>query len=322
MSNGCRVSFTSHHIALTQRGWVFAKDITDRDYFIKSPRDISLRIPDEHLGEPSIADLYNAFIKFSNPLFITESLSMSKDLHGDGKSCDSKVNIVNVDSILRNQDSVGLFRKFKELLFNFGNISSIDSLFLSGDSTLNKFFYRASTTTDCLMSRFGIMDILLSRALTHHELVSLGLGSKYNPFSGQYLGDCSTVQTQVLRYSKLGDSRRIEFDNLIGGKLVKIKVISTRHVNSLPVYDVTTDSSLYSVNGIVTSNCRCAFTPANVGESKVGQVRTKSGIKTRIDKSLKAEGGKKRTLKEAKLRSKWAGKSKSITKKRPKSILD
>ena len=67
--------------------------------------------------------------------------------------------------------------------------------------------------------------------------------------------------------------------------------------------------------------CRCAFIPANVGEPTTGQIRSKSEITTRIDRSLKREGGKKRTLKESKSRSTWAGKNKTIAKKRPKSIL-
>jgi len=322
LSNGSRVSFTSHHIILTQRGWVFAKDITDRDYFINSPRNVSLRIPDKYLGEPCIADLYNAFVELSNPLLVTKSLSMPKDLHGDGKFCNPEINIVDVDGVLRNKDNTQSFGDFEKLLLNSGNISSIDSLFLSGDCSLSKFFYRASTTTDSLMSRFGITDVLFSRSSGHHESISFDLVSNANFSSSQNPIHGSSVQTQILRDTKTGDPRRVEFDNLIGGKLVKIESVSTRHVVSFPVYDVTTGSSLYSVNGFVTSNCRCAFVPANVGESKVGQVRPKSSIDKQIDESLKREGGKKRTLKQAKARSTWPGKSIKVTKGRPKSVLD
>jgi hypothetical protein len=35
--------------------------------------------------------------------------------------------------------------------------------------------------------------------------------------------------------------------------------INRRHVINLPVYDVNTASTVYRVNGLVTSNCRCAF---------------------------------------------------------------
>jgi len=58
-------------------------------------------------------------------------------------------------------------------------------------------------------------------------------------------------------------------------------------------------------------NCRCAFRPANVGESKQGQIRSRSGINSRIQKSLQREKN-----------SSWAGRSRSISKTRPESILE
>ena len=67
--------------------------------------------------------------------------------------------------------------------------------------------------------------------------------------------------------------------------------------------------------------CRCAFIPANVGEPTQGQVRSQLAIESKIDKSILKESTKRRSLKEAKARSVWPGKNKSISKKRPKSIL-
>ncbi len=58
----------------------------------------------------------------------------------------------------------------------------------------------------------------------------------------------------------------------------------------------------------VHPNCRCSFIPANVGESTRGQVRSKSGISSRIKRSLKA--GDSPALRR-----------KRISKRRPKSVL-
>lgn len=70
-------------------------------------------------------------------------------------------------------------------------------------------------------------------------------------------------------------------------------------------------------------SCRCAFLPANVGESTKGQKRSQGSIKRAIDDSIRAELPKKtkRSLAEQKRRTKWAGADKTIAKKRPKSIL-
>ena len=62
--------------------------------------------------------------------------------------------------------------------------------------------------------------------------------------------------------------------------------------------------------------CRCCWIPANVGESKKGQKRTKTAIDKAIARSLKAE------LVESGERSSWPGAHRTISEKRPKSILD
>jgi SPP1 gp7 family putative phage head morphogenesis protein len=43
--------------------------------------------------------------------------------------------------------------------------------------------------------------------------------------------------------------------------LVQIVDITYRHVINLPVYDINTLSSIYTCNGILSSNCRCIVTP-------------------------------------------------------------
>lgn len=68
-------------------------------------------------------------------------------------------------------------------------------------------------------------------------------------------------------------------------------------------------------------NCRCAWIPANVGEPKGGQKRTKPQIKRAVGKSVKEETGE-RTVREAKEESRWAGADLDPSKERPKGILN
>lgn len=67
-------------------------------------------------------------------------------------------------------------------------------------------------------------------------------------------------------------------------------------------------------------NCRCAYIPANVGESKADQKRGKFKIEKALDKSIKAEPGKG-SLAEKKDRSYWTGADRKIKKKRPDAVL-
>lgn len=104
--------------------------------------------------------------------------------------------------------------------------------------------------------------------------------------------------------------------------LDEIVRISVRGVTGFPVFDVTTASTLYRLNGILSSNCRCSIIPVNVESEKQGQVREASGIRKAIKESVKAERPKKtkRTIAEQRERSSWPGAKKKISKNRPRGI--
>ena len=94
------------------------------------------------------------------------------------------------------------------------------------------------------------------------------------------------------------------------------------------------------------AQCRCAFLPANVGESTKKQVRGQKSVQKAIDDSIRAElpkgriikGGArrfqnpvtgqgpftfvtKRTLAQQKTRSRWLGADRTISKRRPKAVV-
>lgn len=60
-------------------------------------------------------------------------------------------------------------------------------------------------------------------------------------------------------------------------------------------------------------NCRCCWSPANLGESTVGQKRTKPAIEDAIEESYGDENRSK---------SRWAGADKTISKSRPKGVFN
>lgn len=64
-------------------------------------------------------------------------------------------------------------------------------------------------------------------------------------------------------------------------------------------------------------NCRCAWIPANVGEDKRGQKRSRREILSAVGKSVKEETGE-RTVREAKDESRWAGADVDPSRQRPR----
>lgn len=60
------------------------------------------------------------------------------------------------------------------------------------------------------------------------------------------------------------------------------------------------------------AQCRCAWIPANIGESTADQIRGKSSLRKAIQSSVKRERGK----------TKWPGARRRIAKKRPEPVVD
>lgn len=103
-----------------------------------------------------------------------------------------------------------------------------------------------------------------------------------------------------------GMSGLIAFDNIVD--------IQIQHVQALDVYDVQTASSLCSIEGLLSSQCRCSPVPANVGESTRGQKRTKQSIRSALERSLRAEIPKrsKRSVATQRRLSSWQGAGKRL----------
>ncbi len=79
------------------------------------------------------------------------------------------------------------------------------------------------------------------------------------------------------------------------------------------VYNLQTLDGWYTANGIITHNCRCAWIPANVGESEEDQIRSQKAVEGAIDESLDAEGRGDKTT--------WPGADTDVDKERPESVL-
>ena len=146
-----------------------------------------------------------------------------------------------------------------------------------------------------------------------------GSGSNGNPSLSEFFCEHVRIALEHLPHlNKRFVGVGVLLDNLIQDR---VNFTGSRHVTDLPVYDVSTQESLYIANGILSSNCLCSFIPANVGEKNADQIRTRDRIQSAVDKSILAERTKKRSLSAAKKKSSWAGVAKKFSKKRPKSIV-
>lgn len=126
-----------------------------------------------------------------------------------------------------------------------------------------------------------------------------------------------SIALEHLRYLNQGEiGSGVKFNGLVKDR---VNLALSRHVTNFPVFDLETKESIYSVNGILSSNCLCSWAPANVGEKTDQQKRTQSKIQAAVKASLKAERPKRKKTHKP---SKWTGRKVRISKTRPKSIVN
>lgn len=374
-SAGRELSITPNHMLLTQFGFVPAKFINEGIKIVQAPSfdTESVDTPNDQGNVTTIADAFAAFAESGAMTTVSMPLA-AEDIHGDGKFCNSEVNIVRPNGELRDE-VVGALRKEVPLI-SFKRFDGKRSL--SRTSPANQLLKTSAFSSDRSMGIFRDALAFFLGSILHAKEHSLGSVSLYDARIFEPLRNHSTATATmfcdcldahpilkhladsfrsywvtvrrrpslvlpefeidaslfkstcdaILTYTEAGgdffgaQSAGIKFDDVVSAETV--------HVVNLPVYDLETDSTVYRVNGLVTSNCRCVLVPANVGEPSVGvakrvydektgkvvirktrQKKTKEQIERQLAKSLEASGGKKK--------SRWQGADVKVAKVRPKS---
>lgn len=123
----------------------------------------------------------------------------------------------------------------------------------------------------------------------------------------------------------------------VEGQLDAMEALGVKEVNVMVEWSTAGDNKVCplcaNMEGVVLTideargliprhpNCRCAFMPANVGESRRGQKRSYDAIKRAIAASVKAEIpiGSKRTLAQQRKISSWRGARMKLQRQRPRS---
>lgn len=111
-------------------------------------------------------------------------------------------------------------------------------------------------------------------------------------------------------------STQIQFDDVLR--------VNSRHVVNTPVYDVETQETIYNCNGILTSNCHCAWSPIyDVKASKLNkrQTRALGGPLPTIKQASIADAEKKVSAIEAQLDATYGVKI-SLPKRHPGKAIE
>ncbi len=247
LADGTLLSVTPNHPILTQRGFISAGLLKNTDKVVKILNDerIVFSDPDNDASPATISDVFITLQKSSG----VNSVSMpvtAKDFHGDGQFGEGEVNIVSSDSFLRDTLDSSVSEPIKKAFFNGAYI--ISNTFQS-KSDFATHLLALALASDGIVSGDSIQLIFSDTSFAHHQAVSLKTSSNYDRRIEQSLADGSSIDLESFSQTILGFSPVIAFNDIVN--------IEIDSLHNDYVYDVSSYSTLYTANGVVSSNCRC-----------------------------------------------------------------
>lgn len=245
---GNDLSVTPNHILLTDRGWVAAKNIKKGDKVVAYSDRVKISALDDTIdGDiPTVADEFVSLSK-SSSVFTVEVPIASEDFKGDGFT-NEKVQIILPNSLLGNNFNASSDELIKHLPFVGGNVSSSS---LKGLSSIDQLLVGVLSATNGIVGSSCESLALAGSKAGHADIHRFTSASAYNARLEEARTNSSTADIKALSESFLTNAGLIEFDDIIE--------ISIEKVHNTPVYDLETTTTLYTANGIISSNCRCYF---------------------------------------------------------------
>lgn len=305
---GRRITTTPKHVLLTKFGLTTMESVyVGLDLVIDDGIYGRGQTPDYKNGIPCIADEFISALKTGNMGTVSVPTS-PEYLHNEGGSCNKEIHIVFPNGELWNgfqtnrgesgldnafpfcqggldrtacststkalirmahatDSSMGLHRDL--LAFFLGCVLEADQI-CSGNISGRK-----SSVQNSFNNHIPINPELLRESINRHPTLK-----QFNYFPGINInsilsGSIPDITALLIKAGFNGTPfHPVVFCDTVDGpffdgvKFDKIISVESRHVVSFDVYDIQTESSLYAIDGVISSNCRCAWIPANVGEEK------------------------------------------------------
>ena len=258
-AKGRRLSVTPNHIVLTSRGWVAAKNLTKTDSVISYNfgEETSPKInPNDDKSPASIEQIFTSFIESGSMLSVSMP-STTKDFKGDGLSIQGNIDVISADRLLSSSIDVSFLECFENLTFANADVSSSSSLIKLRD--LRTMLFALTLTSDSLVSFDELCSMLSGGELTGAEFVSFFSSSDYDLRLKKATADDSSVDLISFSDALFGLSRYITVDDVVDVEMVHY---------SGHVYDLSTKSTTYIANSIISSNCQCVFKFSLVSKGK------------------------------------------------------
>jgi hypothetical protein len=248
-AGGRVLTVTLNHPILTRQGWVAAGLLGEGEHVVvcTTPEWIASSVYPDYDHMPAAIEQVFGALKMSESVATSRVPVAPEDLHGDGRNVYGHINIVGPNRLLLGSIESRL-------------LEAIGKIGLDGDSM-----------RESALSSVGVLDFLspgdsapARRPMRIGDLIRTALGGHTGPFEKLGLGlgaprhvglsenalDDAPGDTRLAREFVLGFPSLIETD----------QIVSIRKFDfSGHVYDLQSGLyGLYTVNGILASNCRCS----------------------------------------------------------------
>jgi len=293
--DGRVISVTPNHMFLTPDGFAAAKSLIEADEILNCPitqGESSSINPDNNWQPPTIEQVITA-LSISPQMSSAVVPASPEYLHGDAAFCNGNVNIVAPNGFLLNDANPVTAQTFSKIIFNW---DTSDGFHFSRFSDLHSMLFalRGATDGGVGIRREGVA--FLRRHAREAQPVSIRTAANGDASLQQYPADHRPGYVKSFAEGQFGFTRRVSADNIldrhelvppVSGDVVAPENIfntgfgNSEHIRDIlqsfsglitttrilftrlrhfcgHVYDLQSDSSLYIVNGCVSSNCRCS----------------------------------------------------------------
>ncbi len=180
---------------------------------------------------------------------ITRTMPVTaKDLKGDGVFSKGNIDIISSDSLLGNKLDSPFSKHLSNFSFDVTASSVGESLIEQGD--LSSMLVALGATSDGSMGVDRLSALLSNRELASMKNTTFFNGASYDTRISQSVGKSGTTNPEALGKLLKGLASQVTLDGIVN--------IETSSYSG-HVYDLSTTSTLYTVNGLITSNCGCKY---------------------------------------------------------------
>lgn len=219
LDNGTSITATPNHPFLSGVTWRSLNDFNVGDELFEvgqaSSDFVSMQY-DSDKSKPTFKQLFTALSIFQNSAFTITGSSKS-EFHGDG-IVNEDIDIINIESLLSNNLIPTTLKVFREFNLEVTRDTVSTTLF-PHECPMASFGVSINSTPNCNMCRNCIFNIILRRALGHHNPVSSCIIPNINPIISQHANNDFTGSSKFFSNTDCAHTLIVTLDYLIRRKL-------------------------------------------------------------------------------------------------------